>query len=125
MKFIVTGIPEIDKAIKDMENKLVKKIIRKEVRKEAKKTQAEVKANIPVDEGEIKKNTKIKAIRSRKAIGVNVQVENVLHAGMLEYGTKFIQPDGTWRRAYDSNKESAKANIIKNISDAIEREISK
>ncbi len=73
--FVLTGIKEIDRKLRDLEPKVTKKHLRKALRAGQKIVAAAVREEAPRDSGFLAKQVKIRATkRSRKRIGVDVVI---------------------------------------------------
>ena len=63
----LSGDKKLDRALKAMGPKLTKKILRKAVRRAAKPVLTTARARVPIDEGDLKRSLKIRAMkRSRR-----------------------------------------------------------
>lgn len=129
---IVTGIPEIDRALKQLPAVVGKKVIRQALRKGAKVIQAEAKRLAPVKTGRLKKEIKVRSgNRSRKRVNVNVLVDGEKFEGgdfypaYVEYGTPTAEAHPYMRPAYEKEGANAARIIEKEIAEGIEREVKK
>lgn len=122
-KWVVTGIPEIDKALAELERKAQRKIVSSAMRKAMKIVQAEAKNNAPVDTGELKKSIKVRAGKRRRgAITIDVRTQDPNHKEkFLEFGTVKMAARPFMRPAYDTKGEQAKKQAIAEILEGIER----
>ncbi len=133
-KFSITGDKKLDRKLKKLGSpKLIKKVIKKGLRNGSKPIQKEAKRNAPVGKtGQLKKNVKLRAQkRSRKSIGVNVQVGegdfkgDQFYAAFIEYGTSKMPARPFMRPAWDKNKDKTKQSILDEIKLAILNEAKK
>jgi hypothetical protein len=139
MGFKVTGIKEIDRALKGLEAKVAKKVLRQALRKEAKEIKKKVEQNSPVGEtGEIHDEWQIgPGKRSRNTISYYVYEKakpgataDAAEDGVNPYHTAFQEflegpNQGFVRRTFDETAEGSKNNAIDSIRKGIEREASK
>lgn len=122
----ITGVKEIDKALKKLEPKVRKKMVRQAMRPALKPVQATAKEKCPVDTGALRDSIKVKAAkRSRRTMGVDVRSVGVPYYGPVEYGSKDRPPAGFMRNAYDTGKDKAKDDAINRIAELVEKEANK
>jgi HK97 gp10 family phage protein len=106
----MTGLPGVDRALRQFEPKTREKIEKQAARTAAKVVQKRAQQHAPVDEGDLRKSIKVRALkRSRKNRKVGVRVvtsasDNLFqgkqfYGGFLEYGTAYIAPRPFMRRA--------------------------
>jgi len=127
--FEMTGLDKFQKKLMSMEKNLQHKVVRTALREEMKEFQSDAKAYAPKDDGQIKKNIKVRASkRSRKSIGINVSLhkdtfKDNYYGAFQEFGTSKIKPKGFLRQSFDSNVESSmqsmEATLIKAMLKAI------
>ena len=118
MTFKLTGVKELDNALRQFEPKLVKKIARKVVRKAAKPVQESAQRRVRVKTGRLKRSIKVRALkRSRKnkhRVGVRVITGegffqgSTFYGGFIEYGTKNMRKKPFMRPAMDENHETVR-----------------
>jgi HK97 gp10 family phage protein len=142
--FKITGIKELDTALKQLEPKLQKKVLRQAMRESLKPVRSAVKAEAPVGEtGDLAKSVKIKSGKRKKdTIRLNVQIGAgdfkgaTYYAAFVEYGhhigsrklgdARTLQPANDYmKRAFDQTKEQARETARRLILAGIEREASK
>jgi HK97 gp10 family phage protein len=123
---VITGIRQLDKALAELEPKVVKKILRKAMRPSMKPMLKQAKANAPVDTGAIKKAIRLKsAPRSRQTLGLDLQIGEQNYVGKTfvgafhEFGTSKMEPRPFMRPAYDSHKSKARTNTMEAIKKLI------
>lgn len=129
-QLVVTGLREIDRALKELEPKLGKKVIRQAMRKAMKPVKAAVEQNAPVGEtGLLASSVKIKAAKkSRKSFGMDVRigeqdwVGDTWYAAAQEYGTSRMAGSGFMRKAFDEQGDEAKAIALREIVAGLNRE---
>jgi len=119
------GDKAIARDLTNLEPKLKKRVLKKALREEAKETSKAAKALVPVDQGNLKKSIKVKALkRSRKRIGAQVVAGvnlNNAQAIAVEYGTSKRKAQPYLRPAYESREDRA----VKNITDKVQEGITK
>jgi len=112
-EFEMTGLDAFQKKLMGMEKNLQRKVVRDAMREEMKDFQKDAKTLAPKDEGQIKKNIKVRASkRSRKSIGINVSLhkdkfKDNFYGAFQEFGTSKIKPQGFLRKSFDQNVESS------------------
>jgi HK97 gp10 family phage protein len=91
----VTGLKEVEAALKTLPARVAKKVLRQAMRKGQKIVQAEVKALAPVRTGATRKAVKVRAGKRKKdTVRINVQIGKgdykgaTYYAAFPEYGTK-------------------------------------
>ena len=100
-------------------------VLRRAMRDTAKDIAAQVKALAPRKRDELRRKVKVRAAkRSRTSIGINVNA-SAEHTSFQELGTKYIQPLGFMRRAFDTKAPGAKSKIEHETVNALEREARK
>jgi len=133
---VVTGIKQIDRKLKQLEPKIQKKVLRQSMRAGLKEVQAEMKAQVPVDTGLMKKNVKVRALkRSRKRIGMEVRVgaapglithwasgESFFYPAGVEYGDSTHPPNPFGRRAYAAKGPKARDITMAKMVEGVEKE---
>lgn len=128
-KVIVTGIMEIDRALKQVEAKTQKKIVRRSMRNSMKKeVLAEARAKSPVDSGLMKSQIKVRAGNAKRGdIAVVVQVGdkkfNNFYPKFVEFGTTNIAAREFMRKAYQAKDEKASKQVQVEIVHEIEKEV--
>lgn len=129
-QMIVTGLKEIDRALRELEPKIGKKVIRQAMRKSMKPVKTAVEQNAPVGEtGLLAASVKIRAAKkSRKSFGIDVTigekdwVGKTWYAAAVEYGTSRMEGRGFMRKAFDESGDEAKGIAIRSILEGLERE---
>lgn len=136
INFTVTGVAALDRKFRDLPKKLQNKILRDEIKAAAGPMHATAKALAPVDEGNLQRAIKIRAMkRKRGFVGRSIivdpkrlapdQAEGMRKyvAGLFaEYGTQHAEEHPYMRPAYEAKADSTKAQAIRNISRRIEQE---
>lgn len=150
--FTITGVKEIDRALKALEPKVAKKVLRKALRESLKPVKARVEQLAPRGPtGQTAKKVKIlaatrtrkKVIKLRVVIGKGYFIGEQFYASFTELGTKrsgrgftrgFFQgktrnvgqkAQHFMKRAYEQTKDQAKATAVAEIKAGIEREASR
>ena len=141
--FAITGIAEVDRALRLFEPKLRKKIERSAIRKAAKPVLASAKAKAPAGPtGDLIKSLKIRALpRSRSratrgTVGVRIVTSDVFfqgkqfYAGFVEFGAPGhkhygrgaapLQPKPFLRPAADENEDVVKGIFRAEVRKAVE-----
>lgn len=113
-KVWVTGIKEIDAALKQLERKEARKVFAKATREAAKVVQKLAVAGAPVDTGLLARSLKVRSTKKLKnAVGAEVRTGDqefggeTFYGSFQEYGTSKIPPQGFLRKAYDAGKKRA------------------
>lgn len=125
----VIGAAELEKKLMSFEPKLARKVIRKALREAAKPVLAAAKANVPVDEGDLKKSLKVKALKKRKKGTYTIQVAtsdgwfkgDQFYGAFLEFGTSKMAARPFIRPAYDSQEGVAGKIIMQHLRKGIEQ----
>jgi HK97 gp10 family phage protein len=114
VEFSLKGIPEVEKALLDLEKKPAKKLLVQGMRAAMRPMKDAVKANVPVVSGDMQRAVKIRALpRSRTSFGVTVQigekdfVGKQYYSAMVEFGTSKQPPQGNLRKAFDETHDKA------------------
>lgn len=125
---LVTGVAEIDRALRSLEPKLGKGVIRKEMRKALKDTQAAAKQLAPVASGAVRDAIKIRAGKAKRGrisiiviLGAGDFVGKTFYGSFVDLGTKRILARMFMTRAFESTKESAKSQVIAGILAGLEK----
>ena len=132
---IITGVKEIDRRLKTLEQRVQKKVLRQAMRSGMKIVLADAKSRVPVLSGLTKQNLKLRAMkRSRSKQGLLVQVksaegltkttrkgEKVFYPAIVEYrpGHAFMRP------AYDTKGPTARDKTMNELLDGTLREAEK
>ncbi len=127
--FTITGIKEIDRALKALEPKVAKKVIRQSIRAALKPIRDEIKGEVPLKTGLLRSAIKVRAAkRSRVSIGVVVIIGrgdfkgDTFYGAFQEYGTSTMPGKHFMRKVFDRESNEARAQIEKGVRDGIERE---
>ena len=130
-KLTITGDKQIDRALKNIPDKVAKKAFRKSMRPAMKVIQKEAKDNAPVDSGDMKKSIKVKAAkRSRRFMGIDVVIGEEAFKGetwygnLVEYGTSKMPAKPFMRPAYDS-KDQVKNKVLEDLPKILDEEVRK
>lgn len=114
VEFSLKGIPEVEKALLDLDKKVSKKLLLQGMRAAMKPMKEAVKSNVPVQSGDMQRAVKIRALpRSRTSFGVTVQigekdfVGKTWYAAVVEFGSSKQPPQGNLRRAFDETDDQA------------------
>lgn len=129
-KYVVTGIKEIDRALKELAPKLGRKIVKSAMKKAMAPVEAAAEANAPVDTGLLQSSIKMRASKkSRNSFGIDVRIGEKDWAGKSwygaaqEYGTSKMPGKGFLRKAYDEKKDESKAIAIRELLDGLNQEL--
>jgi HK97 gp10 family phage protein len=142
--FSIAGIPEVQKAFRELPNTLAKKVIRqalragmKVIKNEAvklapKKSRKSKKTKNLKRTGALRKAIKVRAVvRKRNVIGIDLKVGDgdflgkTFYAAFVEFGTSRMPAHPFMRPAFESKKSEASAIIKQLILEGIEREAKK
>lgn len=113
----VSGLKELDAALKELPNNVAKKHLRTALRAGAKIVQAEAKRLAPVETGALKKSIKVRARKRSRRGGVGIIVTtgnkdslfkgDQFYGGAIEWGWKkvpsFKGKDGKWKSLKTKN----------------------
>lgn len=125
----ITGDKAIDKALRNLEAKVVKKVLRSAMRKAMKFVKKQVEAEAPVGEtGVLSGSVRIAAAkRSRKYIGIDVSIGigffigKTYYAGFIEFGTSEIEANPFMARAFEKCKEEARKIAIEAVREGLKK----
>lgn len=126
---IITGIDEIDKALKDFDNKMRKKVIRRAMRSSMKPLAAEIRDRFPKDSGDTAKDIKLRAGKRKKdtlQFEIRSKDDNFIPK-FLEFGTssedgkQWIAPKPTFRPVFDEMGGYAKREFSRTIKDEVDK----
>lgn len=130
----VLGDRALERKLSRLKAATQKKIVRKALRAAAKPIRDDAKANAPVDEGDLRKNIKVRAMRrSRVRLGVIVRTgtrdemgipadSNWYYPAIVEYGYDDVPANPYLRNALDKNRQQALRTMGAEISSGIDRE---
>lgn len=133
----VTGVPEIDRRLKQLEKKVQKKVITQAMRAGMKIIQKDVKARArKVFAGPGSKSTgatvrgvKVRATkRSRKRFGIDVRinggayVDKTFYAAFHEYGTRRMKARPIMAPSFRANGKAVRDEILRLTLAGVERE---
>ncbi|HKD38449.1 MAG TPA: HK97-gp10 family putative phage morphogenesis protein [Pirellulales bacterium] len=133
-KIIVTGVRELDAALKRLgDPKLINKLAKQQMRAAMKPILAEARATAPVGEsGDLQRSIKLragKAQRSRVTMQVAIGDRNFYgekwYAAFVAFGTERIRPHEWMRETYLGQRQAAKESVINGLWRAIEQEAEK
>lgn len=133
-KFEVKGLKETIKKLQNLEPKVAKKVVRKTLRTGAKIMQTEVKQNVPVDEGNLRKSLKVKAGKRKKgsiSVAVTTSAEDNLYKGdqfygaFQEFGTSKMQGKHFMEQSFNAKENEARQVMTESLKDLIEEEAKK
>jgi len=129
---IITGVKEIDRRLKTLEQRVQKKVLRQAMRSGMKLVLADARARVPVLSGLTKENLKLRAMkRSRSRQGLLVQVKSA--EGLTKTtkaGQKFFYPaivehmpgHAFMRPAYDNKGPEARDTTMHELLEGTLRE---
>lgn len=126
--FTLSGIKEIEKALKDLEAKVSKKITRQALRKGTKIFAKQVKDDTPVDSGTLKKQVKVKAgKRSRTNLSVNVETSSpdAFYGAFQELGTSKTPATHYQHNAFQKVKDEVMRVVLTELKNGIENATSR
>lgn len=125
--FSVSGIEEIKAKLSQLPGNLQKKVIRSAMRRGAEATAARAKELAPVDTGALRNSIRVQELdgyagtfRVTAGAGGHDFVGDQYYAGMIEYGTKYIQARLFMTRAYEETAVAAQQQIEQDIIAGIE-----
>ena len=124
--FQLTGVEDVDKALREMEFKLAGKAVRKATRAGAKVFAARVKELAPVDTGLLEESIKVRSLprkmTRRGAIGHSIQAGATqaseglpFYARFIEFGTEKMARDPFVRPAFVDAEPIARKVVIKTL----------
>jgi len=127
--FVVTGVRELDRALRELPLKLGKKVIRQAIRQALRPVKAAVEANAPVDTGKLRSKVKVRAGKGKRGtirlvvrIGEGDFAGQTFYAAMVEYGTSKQPGQHYMLRAFESTRIQARDEAIRLILEGVERE---
>lgn len=128
--FTITGVKEIELALKTLGPKVGRKVIRQAIRKGVKPIQAAAKADAPKGKtGLLKSAIKVRAMRRKRGrIGVVAQIGvgdfqgKSYYGAFKNFGTKRMPGVHFMEKAYASEKNQARDTTAREILAGIERE---
>jgi HK97 gp10 family phage protein len=134
VRYVITGVKEIDRRLKQLEPKIAKKVIRQSMRQALKPVRSAVQAEQkigPFATGATAKAVKIRAGRGQKRGKITIEVRigqgdyqgDQFYAAFVEFGTKRMEARHKMEAAFDRTKEAAKDTAVKLILAGAEREI--
>jgi HK97 gp10 family phage protein len=133
---VVTGIKEVDRALKQFEPNLQKKVLRQALRKGGRILAIEVKGQAPVLTGATRRAVKVQAMKMgrRTSMGVKVVIaagektaktsartgERFFVPAIEEFGDSTHAPNPFMRRAFNARAEQVRRVVIDAIRSGIE-----
>jgi HK97 gp10 family phage protein len=134
MRFVITGVKEIDRKLKQLEPRIAKKVVRKSMREALRLVRAAVQSEQksgPFATGATAKAVKIQAGRNRRRgtitvevrIGVGDYVGDQFYAAFVEFGTKRMEARHKMEAAFDRTKNQARDTAVKLMLAGADREI--
>ncbi|TVQ59916.1 MAG: hypothetical protein EA379_09555 [Phycisphaerales bacterium] len=130
----VEGLREIDRALKQLDQRVAKRILRRAVKIAAEPPLHAVRSNAPMDTGlyvsQINVRTRVRRWRNRKGAAVTAMVEaksrsgktDAFYGAFLEYGTSRMPADPHFRPAFEMTKEESRRILLRELSNGLERE---
>jgi HK97 gp10 family phage protein len=134
VKVVVTGVADLDRALRALPAKIGNKVVRQALRKGAKTFAAAARAKAPKETGKLESAIKVRAgRRSRTGIAVAVVVGaesfdgpgEYLYPVASEFGTSKMKAQPYLRPAFDALKSAVEAQVIADIRAGVEREAAK
>lgn len=131
--FTISGLTEVERALRLLAPKVARKVIRQALRKALKPVLAEVRRLAPVGEtGQLKVKIKLRAGKGRRRgqivleirVGEGDFVGKTFYAAFVEFGTSKMDAKPYMRPAFDAKKAEARAIATREIRAGIEREAS-
>lgn len=132
---IVTGIPEIDAALKKLPARVGAKVVRQELDKQARATTKKAKVNAPVFVGVTKRMIRpTRAKSGKQAIHNRVLInwrgvtyfETGFYPAFVEYGTKNgVRAQHYMKKTYETAGPGAAKSLEKAIAAGVEKEAAK
>lgn len=138
---VITGLKQVDRALKQLPDRVAKKVIRQAMRASMRPVKAAVVANAPVESGATKRAVKLRAAKSRKKGKIAIEVRigagdyqgDQYYAAFQEYGWRPGKRGGPrgapvpgkhfMLHAFESTSASAKDAAISAILTGVEREV--
>lgn len=112
--FNLASIPELKKALLDLDKKVGKKVIQSAVKRGLTPMKQAAIAKVPVDTGLLKRSIKVRTIaKSRTHFGQSVSISDTSFRGeafygyFQEYGTSKMPAKGFLRKAFDETKDES------------------
>ncbi|AGA28721.1 HK97-gp10 family putative phage morphogenesis protein [Singulisphaera acidiphila] len=130
IKFKVSGIKEIQRAFRELPDKLAKKVIRQALRKGLVPIRDTAKTDAPRKTGLMAAAIKIRAATKRKrgVISLDVRIGDhnfkgaTFYGGFQEFGTKNMEGQHFMENAFRAKAPEAVATIMDLVAKGIERE---
>jgi HK97 gp10 family phage protein len=133
---VVTGVKEIDRALKELEPKIQRKVLRQAMRSGMKLVYQEAVQRVPILSGLLKKNVKLRAMkRSRNRQGLLVQIKSdpgfyktskagnvAWYPAAVEFGHGTVPPHPFMRPAYDIKGPEARDTTMRELLEGSLRE---
>jgi HK97 gp10 family phage protein len=104
--------------LKKLESSLAKKIIKKGQRAGAKLLAAEMRKNVPVKSGALKKTIKVRAgkrSKNKTSIQVSIGDNEAYYPGFVEFGKKNVPPNPFMKRSSDAVKDQVREAVANAI----------
>jgi len=136
---IITGIPQIDRRLKQLEPKIQKKVIRKSMRDGMKLVATEVKGQVPIETGLTKSNVLTRAVKKKKRGSIEIEVriaggntglvktyggdKRAFYPAIVEYGRQGVAPNPFMRRSFAAKGEAARQVTIQSILTGVEEAV--
>jgi HK97 gp10 family phage protein len=124
-KIAVTGVPEIDKRLKELEPRIARKLVRQAIRQALKEMDTALEAVSPRKSGALASSYKVRASgRSRKSIGMDL-ASTVAYASFINYGAphRHIKAQRFADEAYKENAPSIRDRAMELLVAGIQKEI--
>lgn len=95
-EFRIDGLAELNKALQELPARIEANVLRGGMRAASKVMESEVKANVPVDDGDLKNSIKVRTRNKRGEVSASVTAgdKKAFYARFVEFGTAahFIKP---------------------------------
>lgn len=128
MKEQVQGIPQLVKALQELEKKLSNQILRTELRAAAKEVAADIKENAPVGEtGDLRRAVKVRSAKRKKGrIGFSAsfaksKAADAWYGPFVDLGTAHQPAQNFIEKSFDSKAEQLKNELPQRIAKRIEQ----
>lgn len=131
VKFKMTGLDELDKAVKKLPDRIQKRVLSGALRAGGRIMQKDAKARVPVKTGKLKKSIKVMSGKSNPNAPIGVANAVVFvgvqaaHGHLIEFGTKNVTAKPFLRPAFDSTQEAVLTAIGNKLAEGIIKETAK
>lgn len=138
-RLTLTGSRYIDQVFAALPRKLQNKILRDEIKVLAKQIAATAQAKAPVDEGDLRRAIRVRAMRRKRGfVGQSVmtiakfmprtgdgEIADRTAGSFQEYGTEHQPAQPFMRPAFEQHRDSGKASVLSRVKQRILAEASR